>query len=83
MGHIITGQGVSTDPHKIEAMKSWLQPKTLKELRGFLGLTGYYRRFIKGYGMISKALTNLLKKNSFVWGLKAKESFESLKAAMT
>ena len=83
MGHVIFGHGVSTDPHKIKAMKAWPRPNTLKELRGFLGLTGYYKRFIKGHGMISKALTNLLKKNNFDWGLEADEAFESLKAAMT
>ena len=82
MGHIISGHGVSTDLPKIAAMKSWLRPKTLKELRGFLGLT-YYRRFIKGYGMIIKALTNLLKKNNSIWGPEAEATFESLKATMT
>lgn len=65
LGHYISGQGVSTDPSKIEAIKNWPSPTNQKELKSFLGLAGYYRKFIKGYASISKALTNLLKKGNY------------------
>ena len=63
--HIISKEGVKVDPNKIKAIKECPNPDNISKLRGFLGLIGYYRTFIKNYAHITRPLTNLLKKNSF------------------
>ena len=83
MGHVISGKGVRADSKKISAMIQWPISDSVKALRGFLGLTGYYRKFIKGYGAIAKPLTDLLKKDSFHWNGKALEPFTKLKKVVT
>jgi hypothetical protein len=83
LGHVIFADGVSTDESKIIAIRDWPVPTTLKELRGFLGLSGYYRKFIKHYAIISQPLTALLKKGVlFVWTPAATEAFSALKLAL-
>jgi hypothetical protein len=62
LGYIVSHEGVKVDPNKIKSMREWTIPKTLKKLRGFLGLTGYYYKFSKHYGEITPLLTTLLKK---------------------
>ena len=67
LGHIVSVGGMVADPKKTEAMWLWLAPKDLKGLHGFLGLTGYYRRFVKSYGIIANPLMDLTKKDAFIW----------------
>lgn len=79
LGHVVSESGVEMDPAKISAIMDWAEPKTVKSLRGFLGLTGYYHRFIKNYSIIASPLTDLLKKEAFDWNAAAEKAFVCLK----
>jgi hypothetical protein len=82
MGHIVGKIGVKVDPKNIEAMQDFPRPKTLKRLRGFMGLIGYYCKFFKNYGNIVAPFTALLKNNSFTLTLAADQDFQTLKVVM-
>lgn len=80
LGHIVNKDGITTDPKKVEAVRNWEVPKRVKEVRAFLGLTGYYRRFIKDYGQIAKPLHELTEKETpFQWTENTHKAFETLK----
>lgn len=70
LGHYIQAQGISTDPSKVQAVADWPLPLNLKQLRGFLGLAGYYRRFVRNFGTTARTLTALTKKKTLLSGLK-------------
>ncbi|KAA0045216.1 Ty3/gypsy retrotransposon protein [Cucumis melo var. makuwa] len=82
LGHFISEQGLEADPEKIRAVSDWPTPSNVREVRGFLGLTGYYRRFVKNYGAIAAPLTQLLKKGAYKWDAEAEGAFSKLKKAM-
>ncbi|GJS28295.1 reverse transcriptase domain-containing protein [Tanacetum coccineum] len=80
LGHLIDSQGLHVDPAKIEAVKNWASPTTPTEIRQFLGLAGYYRRFIKDFSKIAKSLTELTQKNKkYIWGKDQESAFQLLK----
>lgn len=82
LGHIISAAGVATDPKKISAIADWPTPDNVTKLRSFLGLAGYYRRFIKNYGLICRPLHDLLKKGNFHWATEHDTAFSQLKQAL-
>ncbi|GKA95251.1 putative reverse transcriptase domain-containing protein [Tanacetum coccineum] len=80
LGHVIDSEGIHVDPAKIESIKDWESPKTPTEIRQFLGLAGYYRRFIEGFSKIAKPMTKLTQKSvKFNWGEKEETAFQTLK----
>ncbi|XP_071687339.1 uncharacterized protein [Rutidosis leptorrhynchoides] len=80
LGHVICQEGIKVDPSKIEAVMKWNAPKTLTEIKSFLGLAGYYRRFIKDFSKIAGPLTKLTRKDvSFQWGDEQEKAFQTLK----
>ncbi|GJW35411.1 reverse transcriptase domain-containing protein [Tanacetum coccineum] len=80
LGHVVNQNGIHVDPSKIEAVKNWKTPTTPSEIRSFLGLAGYYRRFIANFSKIAKPLTSLTQKNQkYVWGVEQEEAFQTLK----
>ncbi|GKD10606.1 putative reverse transcriptase domain-containing protein, partial [Tanacetum coccineum] len=80
LGHVIDSEGIHVDPAKIESIKDWTSPKSPTEIRQFLGLARYYRRFIEGFSKIAKPMTKLTqKKVKFVWGDKQEAAFQLLK----
>ncbi|GKA28014.1 putative reverse transcriptase domain-containing protein [Tanacetum coccineum] len=80
LGHVIDSKGIHVDPAKIESIKDWATPKTPTEIRQFLGLAGYYRRFIEGFFKIAKSMTKLTQKNvKFDWEEKEEAAFQLIK----
>ena len=84
LGHIISDQGIGTDPEKIRAVVEWPVPTNVRQVRSFIGLASYYRRFVRDFVKTAAPLHALMKKNQrFSWGVKQQQSFEELKIALT
>ena len=84
LGHVINKDGISVDPDKIKTIEKWSVPKDVTDVRSFMGITGYYRRFIEGFSRIMNPITSLEKKwKKFVWDKRCEESFRKLKELLT
>jgi len=84
LGHIITAEGVKVDPEKVKVVSDWKQPTNVMEVHSFLGLAGYYRRFIEGFLKIARPMTTLTQKGKeFKWTEACEKSFQELKTRLT
>lgn len=84
LGHVISEAWVATDPDKVAAVSNWPSPQSVKDLCSFLGLVGYYRRFVRHFGLLARPLTDLLKKGTvFIWTAVHEQAFQALKQALT
>ena len=84
LGHVISKEGVSVDPAKVNSVLEWDRPRTVTEITSFLGLAGYYRRFIEGFSKLALPLTRLTRKDQpFEWTEKCEQSFQTLKGRLT
>ena len=84
LGHVVSTSGVSVNPEKVEAVMSWERPKLFFEIRSFLGLAGYYRRFIEDFSRIAAPMTRLTRKEvKFEWDDRFEEAFQELKRRLT
>ena len=84
LGHVVSKDGIQVDPKKIEAIIEWPRPTTVTEVRSFLGLAGYYRRFVKDFYTIAAPLSRLTQKNvKFIWTDRCEEHFQLLKDVLT
>src|SRR3954469_12326961 len=84
LGHIISAEGIKVHPEKVEAIVKWEPPQNVKQLRSFLGLAGYWRRFVENYSQIANPLSNVLQKSAkFVWSPECDVSFKTLKEKLT
>jgi len=84
LGHIISSEGIAVDPSKIEAIMSWPPPKNVSEIRSFMGLARYYRRFVNNFSKVAYPITQLQKKeNKFLWTEKCDQAFATLKQRLT
>ena len=81
---MVSAEGISVDPQKIEAIVDWKPPTNVTEVRSFLGLAGYYRKFVKGFSKIATPLTKLTRKEEkFIWSEACQNSFDELKQRLT
>jgi hypothetical protein len=83
LGHVISAEGITMDANKVAAVAAWPTPQSPQALHGFLGLAGYYQKFIWEFGLIAAPLTRLLRRDAFSWDTEATEAFQTLKQALT